>query len=147
LYLVLINHRLHYKRSNLMVKMKDCDTKKLILDGFKGALVSVCVSLVAILVFAFVIKLTGMSDGLIKPINQIIKALSIFFGTNLVLKKTKQKGLITGIIIGLCYSLFAFIVFSILNGKFCFDITLLIDILFGGIMGAICGVICVNLKK
>lgn len=130
-----------------MEKVKQSDNKNIFLTGLKGSLISVCVSLVAILLFAFIIKLTGMSKGLIKVINQIIKVVSIFLGTFLILRKTGQKGLITGIVVGLLYTIIAFVVFSILNGKFAFDITLLIDIIFGTIIGAICGAICVNLKK
>ena len=130
-----------------MEKVKQSDNKNIFLTGLKGSLISVCVSLVAILLFAFIIKLTGMSKGLIKVINQIIKVVSIFLGTFLILRKTGQKGLVTGIIVGLLYTIIAFVVFSILNGKFAFDITLLIDIIFGTIIGAICGAICVNLKK
>lgn len=130
-----------------MEKAKQSDNKNILLTGLKGSLISVCVSLVAILLFAFIIKLTGMSKGLIKVINQIIKVLSIFLGTFFILRKTGQKGLLTGIAVGLLYTIIAFVVFSILNGKFAFDITLLIDIIFGAVTGAICGAICVNLKK
>lgn len=130
-----------------MEKVKQNDNKNIWTTGLKGSLISVCVSLVAILLFAFIIKLTGMGKGLIKVINQIIKAISIFLGTLFILKKTKQKGLLTGLTVGLFYTIIAFVVFSILNSKFVFDITLLIDLIFGTMMGAICGAICVNLKK
>lgn len=130
-----------------MEKVKNNEKNNILLNGLKGSMLSVCVSLVLILIFAFVIKLTSMSDTLIKPINQIIKVVSIFFGTLFIVKKVNQKGLITGAIVGLLYSILAFVVFSILNGGFSFDITLLIDILFGAISGAICGIICVNMKK
>lgn len=130
-----------------MEQAKKNGSKNLILSCVKGALMGVCVSLVCILVFAFVIKLTNMNENLIKPINQVIKIVSIFVGTIFTLKKSNQKGLITGVIIGLLYTILAFVIFSILNGSFSFDISILIDIVFGTIFGAICGVICVNMKK
>ena len=37
--------------------------------------------------------------------------------------------------------------FSILDGSFVFSLSLLNDILFGAIMGAIAGVICISLRK
>lgn len=113
----------------------------------KGALVSVAVSLVCILVFAFVIKLFGIGDGFIKPFNQVIKAVSVFAGVWVTLKKTREKGLLSGVLIGLFYTAIAFIVFSVLNGGFSFDATLVNDVIFGGITGAICGVLCVNVKR
>ena len=56
-------------------------------------------------------------------------------------------GLVSGLLIGILFTMIAFIVFSVLDGRFVFDRTLLNDMLFGGIMGAICGIICVNIKK
>ncbi len=130
-----------------MEKVKNNEKSNILLNGLKGSMLSVCVSLVLILIFAFVIKLTCMSDTLIKPINQVIKVVSILIGTMFIVKKVKEKGLLLGCVVGLLYSILAFVVFSILNGGFSFDWTLLIDILFGVVTGAICGVICVNAKK
>ena len=88
-----------------------------------------------------------MSETLIKPINQVIKVLSILIGVLFVTKKDKQKGLVKGLVIGFLYTILAFVVFSILNGQFKFDFTILIDLVFGLLTGAICGVIGVNVKK
>lgn len=110
----------------------------------KGALIATATSLVGILFFAFIIKLFGVSDGAIKPVNQIIKAISILIGVLFGCKKYCQKGLMLGLAIGIAYTILAFVIFSALNGNFAFDKTLLNDILFGGIMGAICGVAIVN---
>lgn len=121
--------------------------KSQIFTIIKGCLVAVSVSLVGILFFAFIIKIFGLTDGWIKPINQIIKAASILIGVFVALKKEKTQGLLKGAIIGLAYTLLAFVVFSILNGSFALDGALIVDILFGAIMGAICGVVFVNLKS
>ena len=113
----------------------------------KGVLVALAISLVAILLFAFLLRWTNISDSLIVPVNQVIKGVSIFLGVFFGLKKVKQNGIINGLIIGFLYTIVAFLVFSLLDGAFCFDKSLLNDILFGTIIGAICGIICVNLKK
>ena len=113
----------------------------------KGSLIALCVSLIGILIFAFCLKFTSLSDKLILPINQVIKGLSIFLGVFFGLKKRKEMGLVSGLLIGLIYTVVAFVAFSILNASFNFDTTLLTDIIFGTIMGGICGIICVNLKK
>lgn len=126
----------------------DTHTKgTLLLSVLKGSLVALCFSLVGILVFAFLLKFTNISDSVINPVNQVIKGLSVFFGVFIGLKKEKEMGLVSGLLIGLIYTMVAFLVFSILDGNFVFDRTLLNDIIFGGIMGAICGIICVNIKK
>ena len=117
-----------------------------LLNFLKGTFVALIVSLIGILIFAFVLKMLNVSDGLIAPVNQIIKILSIFIGVTVALKKNKQKGLLTGLLVGLIYTLLAFLVFSILNGTFNLDKSLFNDVLFGSISGAICGIISITIK-
>lgn len=134
----------------MKMRAKSLEEKKhngVFLSIVKGSLIALCVSLIGILIFAFCLKFTSLSDKLILPINQVIKGLSIFLGVFFGLKKQKQMGLISGLLIGFVYTIVAFFAFSILNGAFNFDHTLLNDIVFGAIIGGICGIICVNLKK
>ena len=113
----------------------------------KGVCAGLCVAMVSILLFAFVLRFTNVSDKLITPVNQVIKGVSIFFGVFVGLGKLKKNGLLYGLLIGLLFTVVAFLVFSLLDGTFCFDRTFLNDLIFGSIIGAICGIICVNLKK
>ncbi len=128
-------------------KVSDKPKNTLVISILKGSLTAVCVSLIGILIFAFLLKFTNISDSIISPVNQVIKGVSVFLGVFLGLKKQKELGLVSGLLIGLIYTIAAFLVFSLLNGAFSFDRTLLNDILFGAVTGAICGVIAVNLKK
>ncbi|MBO7526709.1 MAG: TIGR04086 family membrane protein [Clostridia bacterium] len=111
----------------------------------KGALIALSISLVSICVFAFLLRFFEISADLIKPINQIIKIISVLIGTFMSLKNIKEMGLITGFFIGVLYSFLAFLIFSILNGSISFNPSLLNDILFVGISGAIAGVFAVNI--
>ena len=113
----------------------------------KGVVCGLCVSLVVILLFAFILRFSSISDKVIAPVNEVIKGVSIFFGVFVGLRKYKKMGLLNGILIGFLFTVVAFLVFSLLDGTFSFDRTLLNDIVFGSIIGAICGIICVNLKK
>lgn len=121
--------------------------KSVVLSILKGSVYALCISLVSVLVFAFCLKFTPLSESLITPINQVIKGVSIFLGVLLGLKKQKEMGLASGLLIGLVYTIVAFFAFSALNHSFVFDRTLVNDIIFGTIIGGICGIICVNLKK
>lgn len=129
------------------VAAQEVEKPKLWLKILKGSLVSLALSLVLILIFAFFIKYVAVPEGAIKPINQIIKGISLLVGTFVALKKSNQMGLVSGLLIGLSYTILAFVVFSILDGNFEFSKTLVNDLLFGGIIGGICGVIAVNFKK
>ena len=128
-------------------KKENVSTKNLFLCVAKGVAVGLCVALVGILIFAFVLRFTSISDSIILPVNQVIKGLSIFFGVFIGLKKHKEMGLISGLLIGLFFTIMAFLVFSILDGAFVFDRTFVNDIIFGSVIGSICGIICVNIKK
>lgn len=131
----------------MKVKALKNEKSGLFLSLVKGVSIGLCVSLVGILLFAFVLRWTAISDKVISPVNQVIKGVSIFFGVFFGLKKHKKNGLLSGLLIGFLYTISAFLVFSLLDGAFCFDKTLLSDIIFGTIIGAICGIISVNLKK
>lgn len=136
-----------------MVKTKnkevsaDGDKKSFFLTALKGSLYALSVCLIGILIFAFVLRFVAVGDNLIRPINQVIKTISILIGTFVALNKSKDMGLISGIIIGLMFTIISFLAFSILDGNFDFGITLLNDCLFGSIVGGICGIIAVNLTK
>ena len=132
-----------------MKKRKSVSNGKnnILLTILKGSLIALSVSLIGILIFAFILRFIPISDGLIMPINQVIKGLSVLIGTIFALKKVNEMGLVSGLLIGLVYTAVAFVTFSILDGNFDFSVTILNDLLFGGIIGAICGIIAVNLKR
>lgn len=129
------------------VKQLDNSTSSVALNTIKGAMIALAISLVGVLIFAFFIKYVAIPVEAIRPINQVIKGISLLVGTFIALKKIEQMGLINGLLIGLAYTLLAFLVFSILDGNFEFDRTLINDLLFGGIIGGICGIISVNFRK
>lgn len=113
----------------------------------KGMLVAISVSLVAILLFALVIRFTGISDSWIMPINQVIKIISIFLGCMVSVRHSKTKGLYKGLILGFLYTIFAFFLFAALSGSISFSLTFLNDLLFGSVVGGLCGIIAANLRR
>lgn len=151
-YKIFINVYFCEKESimKLRAKVNIQNTKnKFPMAGFiaKGTLIALSISLVLVLVFAFLLKFTNISDNAIAPVNQVIKGVSIFLGVFIGLRKCKELGLVSGLLIGFIYTLVAFLVFSILSGSFTFDLSLLTDAVFGAVIGAICGIISVNIKK
>lgn len=113
----------------------------------KGSLFALSISLIAICIFAFLLRFLDISADLIKPINQAIKIVSILFGVFVGFKNVKEMGLITGFLVGIIYTILAFLIFSLSNGGICFETSLINDLLFGGIAGGIAGVVAVNFKK
>lgn len=127
-----------------MLKLKTKINSPVVSNVVKGSLIAVSVSLFLILIFAFLIKIFNIPDYLIKPINQVIKIISVFIGVLFALKKFPQKGLVSGMLIGVIYTILAFLIFSFLSGKFTFSFTILIDVLCALVIGGLCGVFFVN---
>ena len=128
-------------------KIRIANSSNSFLTILKGAMNALIVSLLSILLFAFIIKLTSLSDGLIKPINQVIKVLSILIGCFFAFKKDSEKTLLKGGLIGVVYTILAYILFSALNGKFEFSVSLIFDVLFSLALGVICAIICNIFRK
>ena len=115
-------------------------TKKDYLFNFiKAIFASICLSLILILIFAFILKYVSLSDNTIKLINQAIKILSILYGFIVLRKKDKHSLFFKGILIGIVYGALSYLLFSLLSGSFALEITTLNDIVFNGVIGAIIG--------
>ncbi|MBQ7978123.1 MAG: TIGR04086 family membrane protein [Clostridia bacterium] len=113
----------------------------------KGVFWAISCSLLCILIFAFIIKFTAIPESVISPINQIIKVFSILMGCWVASRKIEHNGWFWGMILGACYTLLAFLVFSILDGEFHFSLNLLNDLVFGSILGLISGIIAFAIRK
>ncbi len=130
-----------------MKSLANASKKTFWLQILKGSLSAVSISLVSILIFALIIHFTGLSESFIMPINQVIKIVSIFVGTLLALKTNREQGFIKGILIGLFYTVIAYVLFSILSSSISIGVTSLNDLALSSLIGGISGVIVVNLKK
>ena len=119
--------------------------KKTYMHILKGILMALIITLVIILVFAAIVKLTEMSDGTIHFINQIIKAVSILCGCLFGIRE--GKAFFKGIIIGTASMLIAYLIFTILAGTSLFTLSVLYELLFGAVCGGICGMIAGLIKK
>lgn len=113
----------------------------------KGTIYALCIVMVAILLFAFVVKWMALGENAINIVNQIIKIVSIFFGVWVCLKKSYDKYLYKGMIVGALFAVLSFLLFSVLNGSFAFDLTFLWDVVFATIIGAISAIIAKILMK
>lgn len=133
-----------------MFKIKNL-TKNTNLSPFlsvvKGSFWGVAFSLICVLVFAFIIKFTSISENSIQPINQIIKGLSILVACFIASKTLNSHGWLNGIFVGFLYTILSFLIFSILNGQIFFGLSTLNDLVFGSIMGMIAGIIFIGIRK
>lgn len=128
--------------------MEKSASSSLLKTASLGTLASLCISILFVLALAFCLRFFGFSESVLDILVEIIKGASILCGTFWALKTTKGNGLLSGLLIGFGFTIASFLVFSLLDGfTFDFSTSLLINLVFGSIIGAISGIIAVNIKK
>ncbi len=115
-----------------------------IVSGIKAIIISVIFTLVSILIFAFLLKVFSLPNGIVKPINYLIKCASVFIGCFFSVKG--EKGAIKGLVLGILIIFICHLLFSVLSCNFIFTLNFVWDILLGGVVGVISGIIAVNKK-
>ena len=116
-----------------------------LLSVVKSVLISVVFVLIGVLIFALLIKIFGFTSSVIRPTNQVIKVLSLFCGVMLCIRG--EKGLIKGATVGIFSTVLTYFLFALLGGEGLFNISFILDVIFGAVIGAISGVISVNVRK
>lgn len=112
---------------------------------FKGAFISLVLILAGILIFAFIVKICNLDSNVIKAVNQFIKAIAIFFGC--MLSVVGKHGFVKGLFVGLAAIVFTYLVFHLFGGGSSFGIKTVVDALFTSVIGAVSGIVAVNVKE
>ncbi|MHB1314757.1 MAG: TIGR04086 family membrane protein [Christensenellales bacterium] len=112
-----------------------------------GTLAALVFTMVAILLFAFIIKTAGLSDEVIPPVNQVIKMAAIAIAAFVAVSRAKSAYLLCGSLSGVAYVLLGFLVFSLIQGTFSPGVELLSDLLMGFIAAAIISLLVGKLRK
>ncbi len=115
------------------------------IDIVKSSLIAVVSSLVLILVFAIIIKFTGIDDKIILVINMVIKSLSVVIGVLFGIKNARL-GAVKGIASGMLFVIVSYILFAIINLSAKIDLMMIIDSLIILVESLIAGIIAVNIK-
>ena len=117
-----------------------------LLSTIKCSLIGIVATLIGTVIFAVILKFASLSSSFISHINNIIKIFSIFIMVMCVKRNSADNLLVKSLFAGLFYALFSFIIFSILNGSFVWNMSFLYDLLFAIIASAIVSVI-INILK
>ena len=119
--------------------------KSAVLQVLKATCAAVVFSLVFVLIFTLVIQLASLTSAVIKPINQVFKIVAIAGGGLLFIRG--DRGLIKGLVYGVCAVLITYLLFSVISGSFSISWLFILEIVLGAAAGSISGVIAVNIKK
>lgn len=109
--------------------------------ALKGALISMVFTVAVILLFALIIKETGMADNVIAPINQIIKILGIIAASYFAIKGMTEKQWLCGGMGGIMFILLGYLIFSLIEGMFGNVALLFSDMLMGMLIGVVFAII------
>ncbi len=112
----------------------------------KGVLVSVSVTLVAVILFAVVIGLTDMEDGPIRIINQVLKVGAVFAGVYAALPRGSENAILRGSLIGLVYMGLGVLIYALFSGRQMTVLSYLMDVLMGVAAGGLSGMIVGSMK-
>ena len=129
-----------------MQKLKSINFSGL-LRILKCSLFGVVTTLIGIVLLAVILKFVDLSSVVINYINDIIKSMAIFIMILAIKRGNAEKLIINSVIGGTIYAILSFCVFSILNGKFYFDLSFVYDLLFAVIVSAITAIIINIMKK
>ena len=99
------------------------------------ALIAAALSVILVVVFAFIMQKQWMGMDSIPYVNLGIKAVCAIFSAMLAAGKAESRTPLWGALAGGAYMLLTYIVFSVLSGKLSFDAGLITDLamcVFGG---------------
>ncbi len=113
-------------------------------NALKGTLISMIFTVAVILLFALIIKETGLADNVIAPINQVIKIAGIIAASYFAVKGMTEKQWLCGGITGIMYMLLSYLIFSLINKMFGNVGLLFSDLLMGMLIGMVFAIITAN---
>lgn len=115
------------------------------LDVVRSVLFSLILSVLLVMLFAIIAKFANLGENVISPVNIAIKILSVALGC-LIGVRHCRKGLVKGVVTGLLYTLFTWIIFSAVSGDFVQNPMTVYDAAACTVAGILSGVLAVNVK-
>ena len=113
----------------------------------KGFFISLIISIFSILIYSFILVKTNIQESTIKPVIITITGISILIGSSISSLKIKKNGIVNGTCIGGLYFITLYVLSSIAFTGFSINLSSIIMIIVGIILGGIGGIIGVNIRK
>ncbi len=122
-----------------------CNLKDYLLTILKGTVIALLLSLIFVLIFAFIIQAFSLPMSAIKPVNVVLKMIAVFVGVFFSVKE--DKGLVKGLLTGIVIIFFAFLLFGLLGKNLYFTWSLVWELLLGGAIGSVAGILSVGFRR
>lgn len=111
-----------------------------------GSGISIIITIIGLIIFASLLTYTSIAESTIPTVTIIITIISILIGSSMSMSKVRKNGIVNGVLIGLIYIGFIYILSSIIEGDFALNIKSIIMIIGSLFAGAVGGIIGVNRK-
>ena len=111
----------------------------------KAVLASIAISFFASVIFAVVIETGCVGESWIYAVTHTIKAVALAIGVLLFIRG--EKGWLKGGGAGLLFTALSYLAFSSLGGDFSLTWLIFVELLIAILVGALSGIVAVNLKK
>ena len=125
--------------------MENTEKSGFLFTILKGTLLAVTSTLVAVLIFAGLVKATAMDTSVIKPVNQFIKVIAVFIGCLFSVKG--RMALVKGVLIGAGATVSTYLIFALFGGGVSFGVQFFIDLTFAVVVGGISAIVTVSVRK
>lgn len=114
---------------------------------WQGLITSILFTAAAVILFAIMIGLTDLSDGIIQIVNQGIKIAAIFLGVRAIVSPGAEDGIRKGALLGLVYMGVGVLLYALLSGQKITLLGYLIDLIMGVAAGGLSGMLLSARKK
>lgn len=112
-----------------------------------GSISSIIITVILLLVYAIILANTNIKEDSINLVIIIITGISILIGSSIAGANLKKKGAIIGLSIGSVYFISTFILSSIIFQELLINTKTIIIVVSECLIGAIGGIIGINVKK
>ena len=113
---------------------------------WRGLVISVLATAAAVIVFALIISFVDMGDGVIRVVNQLIKAAAVFLGVKTIVPRGDETGIRRGALLGLLYMGLGVLVYALLTQQKISWQGYLVDVLMGVAAGGLSGMLLGSLR-
>ena len=112
----------------------------------RGALISILVTAVLVLVFSVLVLLMDLGGKVITPVNQVIKVVSILAGT-FAASTGRVRGWVAGLIVGGAYMLLGIVLYCAFAGRMLPVLVMIGDLGLGLAAGLLSGMLAASLRR
>ena len=130
-----------------MIKVNENSThSNNIIKILKGSILAILISIILLVIFAIVLTYTNFNENMTPAVIIIITAISILIGSQITTSSIKKNGILNGIVVGLIYVLFLYLMSSTISKNFSLNNYAIIMIAVSVAIGGLGGIIGVNRK-